>query len=70
MPLPASRSSHTRQADRKLSESIMSKLKILTVIGIRPEAIKLAPVVLNSGGVQDEAPSLGKPVLVMRETTE
>lgn len=27
-------------------------------------------VVTDSGGVQEEAPSLGKPVLVMRETTE
>ena len=24
----------------------------------------------DSGGIQEEAPSLGKPVLVMRETTE
>jgi len=24
----------------------------------------------NSGGIQEEAPSLGKPVLVMRDTTE
>ncbi|MEM9866265.1 MAG: UDP-N-acetylglucosamine 2-epimerase (non-hydrolyzing), partial [Bacteroidota bacterium] len=27
-------------------------------------------VITDSGGVQEEAPSLGKPVLVMRETTE
>jgi UDP-N-acetylglucosamine 2-epimerase len=27
-------------------------------------------VLSDSGGVQEEAPSLGKPVLVMRETTE
>ena len=27
-------------------------------------------VLTDSGGIQEEAPSLGKPVLVMRETTE
>ncbi len=27
-------------------------------------------LVSDSGGLQEEAPSLGKPVLVMRETTE
>jgi UDP-N-acetylglucosamine 2-epimerase (non-hydrolysing) len=33
--------------------------------------LKACRVVLtDSGGVQEEAPSLGKPVLVMRETTE
>ncbi|MDH4743006.1 UDP-N-acetylglucosamine 2-epimerase (non-hydrolyzing) [Sphingomonas sp. CBMAI 2297] len=34
-------------------------------------ALELCDVVLSdSGGVQEEAPALGKPVLVMRETTE
>ena len=27
-------------------------------------------IISDSGGVQEEAPSLGKPVLVMRDTTE
>lgn len=31
---------------------------------------RAAIVVTDSGGIQEEAPSLGKPVLVMRETTE
>lgn len=31
---------------------------------------KSSIVLTDSGGIQEEAPSLGKPVLVMRDTTE
>ncbi|MEP9357600.1 UDP-N-acetylglucosamine 2-epimerase (non-hydrolyzing) [Sphingomonas sp. KR3-1] len=56
-----------------------------SVLGERPNVARIAPldyphfiralelchvVLSDSGGVQEEAPALGKPVLVMRETTE
>ena len=56
-----------------------------TILGDRPNVARIEPidyphfvralslcdlVLSDSGGVQEEAPALGKPVLVMRETTE
>jgi len=55
------------------------------ILGVNPRVALIPPVdyedfiwlmdrchfvLSDSGGVQEEAPSLGKPVLVMRETTE
>ena len=37
---------------------------------MREEGVDAYLVLTDSGGVQEEAPTLGKPVLVMRETTE
>ncbi|WP_114854202.1 non-hydrolyzing UDP-N-acetylglucosamine 2-epimerase [Brachybacterium sp. YJGR34] len=63
----------------KVRESIMPAVADLeNVLLIEPlayaeftRALSLADIVLtDSGGVQEEAPSLGKPVLVMRENTE
>lgn len=63
----------------KVRESILPSIERLkNVLLIEPlayaqftKALSLADVVLtDSGGVQEEAPSLGKPVLVMRENTE
>src|SRR5699024_3509512 len=36
----------------------------------RPSDLASDVVLTDSGGIQEEAPSLGKPVLVMRENTE
>lgn len=47
--------------------SLISPLSYPSFIWIMDKA-KL--IITDSGGIQEEAPALGKPVLVMRETTE
>lgn len=46
---------------------LISPLDYLPFVGLMNRA---DIIITDSGGVQEEAPSLGKPVLVMRETTE
>jgi UDP-N-acetylglucosamine 2-epimerase (non-hydrolysing) len=55
---------HLQQLDNVLITEPLSYSDFVT-------AMRLCDIVLtDSGGVQEEAPSLGKPVLVMRDTTE
>ena len=69
---PIHKNPKVRAAIRPAVESLKNVLLIepLAYARVHP-ALSLADIVLtDSGGVQEEAPSLGKPVLVMRENTE
>jgi UDP-N-acetylglucosamine 2-epimerase (non-hydrolysing) len=46
---------------------LLEPLPYLPFVGMMERA---TVILTDSGGIQEEAPSLGKPVLVMRETTE
>lgn len=59
--------------ERILNSKRSSNIHLLEPLGYLPfvSLLSLAHLVLtDSGGIQEEAPSLGKPVLVMRDTTE
>lgn len=59
--------------NRILGDHVRRNVKLLEPLGYLP-FVKLMmnadAILTDSGGVQEEAPSLGKPVLVMRDTTE
>lgn len=67
---------HPNPQVRSAMEPILGQLSNLALIDPLdyPHFVRLLSVselvLTDSGGVQEEAPSLGKPVLVMRETTE
>lgn len=52
------------------NESRIKLIEPLEVIDFHNFLKKSYFILTDSGGIQEEAPSLGKPVLVMRDTTE
>lgn len=67
---------HMNPAVRKIADEELAecdRIKIiepLDVIDFHNIMAKSYLILTDSGGIQEEAPSLGKPVLVMRDTTE
>lgn len=58
-------------ADRLLGDNKQIKIiEPLEVIDFHNFLARSYMIITDSGGIQEEAPSLGKPVLVMRDTTE
>ena len=67
---------HLSPAVQKTAEAVLSHhdrihlIPPLDVVDFHNFAAKSYFIMSDSGGVQEEAPSLGKPVLVLRDTTE
>lgn len=67
---------HMNPVVREIADSILGddeRIRIiepLEVLGFHNFLNRSYMILTDSGGIQEEAPSLGKPVLVMRDTTE
>lgn len=67
---------HLNPAVKEIADEILGKdkrihlIEPLGVLDFHNFAAKSFMILTDSGGVQEEAPSLGKPVLVLRDTTE
>lgn len=67
---------HMNPVVRETAESILGKddrihiIEPLDVLDFHNFMARCHIILTDSGGIQEEAPSLGKPVLVMRDTTE
>lgn len=67
---------HMNPVVREIADSILGKeervhiIEPLEVIDFHNFLNQSHMILTDSGGIQEEAPSLGKPVLVMRDTTE
>lgn len=67
---------HKNPVIRKIAKKILEEeerirlIEPLDVLDFHNFMAKSAVIITDSGGIQEEAPALGKPVLVMRDTTE
>src|SRR5262249_31352892 len=65
---------HVRESVlRALSHGVLNNIHLIEPLSYLPFIALLdrtTLVLTDSGGIQEEAPSLGKPVLVLRDTTE
>src|SRR5699024_2292578 len=57
-------------ANKYLTHERIELIEPLDVLDFHNFAAKSHLILTDSGGVQEEAPSLGKPVLVLRDVTE